>query len=71
MSTDLAERKLAALILLETDIEVSPGTLGAFIRQNWERLAPLAHIIHGRDKGVPDNSKSSTTPVHRNYGQPV
>lgn len=54
---DKAERKLAALLLIECDIDIPPGTLGAFIRQNWTQVAPWAHLIHGRDKGVSDNSK--------------
>lgn len=58
--SDLAERKLAALILLETDVDIASGDLGAFIREHWDRVAPLAHLIHGRDKGVPDTSKATT-----------
>jgi hypothetical protein len=58
-SPDKAERKLAAMLLLECDIDIAPGTLGAFIRQNWSTVAPLAHIIHGRKRGVQDNTKPS------------
>lgn len=60
----LAEKKLAGLIALELDIVVSDQTLGFFIRDNWARIAPLAHLIHGQ----PDltkaemNAAAPTTP---------
>lgn len=43
-----AERKLAALLLIHADLEVDPDGLGVFIRENWAKISPLAHIIHGQ-----------------------
>lgn len=53
--TSLAAKKLAGLIALELDFVVSDETLKAFIQQNWERIAPLAHLIHEK----PDQTKAA------------
>ncbi len=51
----LAEKKLAGLIALELDVIVKDEALGAFIRDNWGKVAPLAHLIH--------NAKDETEPA--------
>ncbi len=48
-----AERKLAALLLTQLDVDVEPAKVRAFIRQNWSTIAPLAHIVHS----APDYTK--------------
>jgi hypothetical protein len=56
-----AERKLAALLMLNADMEIDPAGLGVFIRANWDKLAPLAHLVHDRldntKDGPPDAPK--------------
>lgn len=48
-----AERKLAALLLTELDVDVPPEKLRAFIKSKWATIAPLAHIVHA----APDYTK--------------
>jgi hypothetical protein len=50
-----AERKLAALVLTELDIDIEPAKLRDFVRKHWRTLAPLAHVVHE----APDYTKSS------------
>lgn len=49
-----AEKKLAALLLVEADLAIEPEQVRALIREHWGTIAPLAHIIH---EG-PDYTKS-------------
>jgi hypothetical protein len=60
----LAENKLAGLIALELDVIISGQTLGVFIRDNWARIAPLAHLIHGRTDDTKPAPDQSYTPEH-------
>lgn len=56
MATDeatRAEKKLAALLLIEADVTIEPAELRRFIKSHWQTIAPLAHIIHA----APDYTK--------------
>lgn len=50
-----AEKKLAALLMVELDVSVEPAALRGFIKAKWQTIAPLAHIIHE----APDFTKGS------------
>jgi hypothetical protein len=43
---DSAAESLARLVNDRLGVEVEAGALGAMIRENWPRLAALAHAIH-------------------------
>lgn len=45
---------LALLLKEKLDVNVPPEKLGAFIRENWWLISPLAHAIH--DKKEPEVS---------------
>lgn len=40
------ERRLAALLKVETGVVIDPAALRMFIRAKWERVSVLAHRIH-------------------------
>lgn len=52
-----AEKKLAALLLVEADLAIEPEQVRALIRKHWATIAPLAHIIHE----APDYTKGGST----------
>lgn len=41
-----AAEKIAALIFADLDLEVSPHLIRTFIKSRWDRIAPLAHLVH-------------------------
>lgn len=49
-----ARRKLAALILTKLDVDIDPDKLARFVKEEWQTIAPLAHIVHAE----PDYTKS-------------
>lgn len=53
-----AEKKLAALVLVELDVSIEPAAIRGFIRKNWRTIAPLAHIVHA----APDYTKGDFPP---------
>lgn len=42
-----ASKRIAALLRQHLGVTVSPDEVGAFIRETWPTLAPLAHLAHG------------------------
>lgn len=43
-----AARRLAAIILVDLDIEIEPAKLVQLLHDRWGRIAPLAHTIHSK-----------------------
>lgn len=48
-------QRIAALIYADLDLEVSPQVIQRFVKSRWDKLAPLAHLVHE----APDNTKGS------------
>lgn len=60
-----AALNMAKIIYADLDIDVQPHEITALIRKRWDRIAPLAHIIHD----APDVTKAP--PVTPDAQKPV
>lgn len=54
-----AATKIGALLYADYGLEIEMYKIRHFIKYRWDRLAPLAHIIHD----APDNTKYSSSGV--------
>lgn len=52
-AADKAATKIAAMLLADLDIEVTAYQVERFIKMRWDKMAPLAHIVHE----APDRTK--------------
>lgn len=50
-----AAKRLAALVTLETGVEITTDQMLDLVLKNWDRIAAFAHQIHGTEKKPADD----------------